>query len=176
MEGSKTLTEYAPETDAKADDSQSSPPERLLKPVSDDLALKLVAGDGHLVYLENHGKERYLLKDEHDRWIIIYRTDSPESGTKYTKWVYLPDGKPEEIAKIGPEHRTVLGYRYVQRQNVPEPDDCTVTASIVGSPSRDVQSICFSCDTEFEDSVEHALHCWSAHPQVPKPSRPGSTR
>jgi hypothetical protein len=56
------------------------------------------------VYLQNRGTERYLFRDAHERWFILH-SSAKESVDDFIRWVYLPDGKPAEIARTAIRQR-----------------------------------------------------------------------
>ena len=72
--------------------------DQLLKPVSPSLGLQLVPGRGDPIYLQNRGTERYLFRDDHERWFIL-QPSAKKSVDDFVRWVYLPEGKPAEIAE-----------------------------------------------------------------------------
>ncbi len=51
--------------------------------------------------------------------------------------MYIPEDKPAEIARTALRQRTVIGYRYVQRGETPEPVATTMTAMFVSGPWPD---------------------------------------
>jgi len=85
------------------------------------------------MYLQNRGIERYLFQDDYGRWFIL-QSSAKESVDDFTRWVYLSEYKPAEIGRTAMRRRTVVGYRYVQRGEAPEPVATTVTAMFVSEP------------------------------------------
>ena len=158
------------------DDADSQPErgqsafDRLLDPISPALGLQLIPSRGDSVYLQNRGPERYLFRDDHERWFIL-QPSVKKSVNGFVRWVYLPDDKPTEIARTAIRQRTVIGYRYVQRGEAPEPVSTTVTAMFVSEPWPDDTYECGSCGAEFESPRAHALHCWESHPWIPNPEQ-----
>ncbi|WP_396614063.1 hypothetical protein ACH9L7_19945 (plasmid) [Haloferax sp. S1W] len=71
--------------------------ERLLTPISPSVGLRLVPGRGNPLYLQNRGTERYLFRDEHDRWFII-QPSAKDSEDAFIRWVYLPENKSDRLA------------------------------------------------------------------------------
>ena len=67
-----SLDEFVAEagSDSRTDDDPSVV-NQLLKPVSPSLGLQLVPGRGDPIYLQNRGTERYLFRDNHERWFIL---------------------------------------------------------------------------------------------------------
>ena len=122
------------------------------------------------VYLQNRGTGRYLFRDNHERWFIL-QASAKKSVDAFVRWVYLPDNKPAEIARTAMRQRTVIGYRYVQWSEAPEPASTTVTAMFVSEPWPDDTYECGSCGAEFESPRAHALHCWESHPWIPTPKQ-----
>lgn len=169
--GNTQLDEFADRCDtASTSGDDLSVVDQLLKPVSPSIGLRLIPSRGDPIYLQNRGKERYLFRDEHDRWFIL-RTSAKESIDEFVRWVYLPEDKPAEIARTALRQRTVVGYRYVQRSEAPKPVATTVTAMFVREPWPDTTYGCGSCGERFDLPEVHALHCWEAHPRVPNPEQ-----
>jgi len=66
MTGEATLDDF--ETENSAGESNSlTLEERLLTPISPSIGLRVIAGRGDPLYLQNRGTERYLFRDDHDR-------------------------------------------------------------------------------------------------------------
>jgi hypothetical protein len=165
------LDEFTAEEDSdNQPERDPSVVERLFDPISPAQGLRLIPGQGDPVYLQNRGTERYLFRDAHERWFIL-QPSAKESVDDFVRWVYLPDGKPAEIARTAIRQRTVRGYRYVQRSGAPEPVGTTVTAMYVSEPWPDDVYECGSCGAEFESPRAQALHCWEDHPWVPNPEQ-----
>lgn len=166
-----SLDEFETESgsDSQLDDDPSVV-DRLLEPISPSLGLRLIPGHGDPMYLRNRGTERYVFRDDHERWFIL-QPSAKESVDGFARWVYLPEGKPAEIVWTGLRQRTVIGYRYVQRNEAPEPRATTVTAMFVSEPWSDATYKCGSCGREFDSPQSHARHCWEAHPWVPNPEQ-----
>ncbi|PAU81477.1 hypothetical protein CK500_14330 [Halorubrum salipaludis] len=166
-----SLDEFVAEADSDSrTDDDPSVVDQLLKPVSPSLGLRLVPGRGDPIYLQNRGTERYLFRDDHERWFIL-QPSAKKSVDDFVRWVYLPEDKPTEIARTAMGQRTVLGYRYVTRSEAPEPVATTVTAMFVSEPWPDATYECGSCSREFDSPHSHARHCWEAHPWVPNPEQ-----
>ena len=103
------LDEFAAEEDSdNQPERDPSVVERLLDPISPAQGLRLIPGQGDPVYLQNRGTERYLFRDAHERWFIL-QPSAKESVDDFVRWVYLPDGKPAEIARTAIRQRTVRG-------------------------------------------------------------------
>ena len=165
------LDEFAVEGDSDSHPERgSSVVDRLLDPISPALGLRLIPGQDDSVYLQNRGTERYLFRDDNERWFIL-QPSAKKSVDDFVRWVYLPEGKPAEIARTARRRRTVTGYRYVQRGEAPEPVSTTVTAMFVSEPWPDDTHECGSCGAEFESPRTHALHCWESHPWIPTPEQ-----
>ncbi|QCP89556.1 hypothetical protein E6P14_01090 (plasmid) [Haloarcula marismortui ATCC 43049] len=165
------LIEFAAEEDSNNQPERDpSVVERLLDPISPALGLRLIPGRGDPVYLQNRGTERYLFRDAHERWFIL-QPSAKESVDDFVRWVYLPEGKPAEIARIAIRQRTVLGYRYVQRSEAPEPVATTVTARYVSEPWPDDVYECGPCGELFDEPQTHAVHCWKEHFWIPNPKQ-----
>ena len=144
--------------------------ERLLTPISRSVGLRVIPGRGDPLYLQNRGTERYLFRDEHDRWFII-QPSAKDSEDAFVRWVYLPDNKPERLSRSALHRRTVIGYDYVRRSDAPDPVQSTVTAMFVTGCWPETTYECGSCEARFDTAREHALHCWDAHPWVPNPEQ-----
>lgn len=157
------------DSDSRSDDDLSVV-NRLLKPISRSLGLRLIPGRGDPMYLQNRGTERYLFRDDHERWFIL-QPSAKKSVDDFVRWVYLPEDKPAEIARTAMRQRTVIGYRYVTRSEAPEPVATTVTAMFVSESRPEDTYECGSCGAEFESPRPHALHCWESHPWVPNPEQ-----
>ena len=153
-----------------ADQRATSVVDRLLDPISPALGLRLIRGRSDSVYLQNRGTERYLFRDDHERWVIL-QPSVKKSVDGFVRWVYLPDDKPAEAARTAMRQWTVIGYRYVQRSEALEPVSTTVTAMLVSEPWPDDTYECGSCGAEFESPRAHALHCWESHPWIPNPEQ-----
>ena len=165
------LDEFAVEGDSDSQPERGpSVVDRLLDPISPALGLRLIPGQGDSVYLQNRGTERYLFRDDHERWFIL-QPPAKKSVDAFVRWVYFPDNKPVEIARTAMRQRTVIDYRYVQRGEAPEPVSTTVTAMFVSEPWPDDTYECGSCGAEFESPRAHALHCWESHPWIPTPEQ-----
>jgi len=93
--------------------------ERLLTPISPSVGLRLIPGRGDPLYLQNRGTERYLFRDEHNRWFIL-QPSAKDSEAAFVRWVYLPADRPERLAQSALRRRTVIGYDYVQRSAAPD--------------------------------------------------------
>ena len=143
--------------------------DRLLEPISPTLGLRLIPGDGDPFYLQNRGTEQYLFRDEHSRWVILQ--PSADRSDEFVRWVYLPNDKPQTVARTAIRQRTVIGYDYVRQTDAPDPAHSTVTAMFVADRRPDTSVNCGSCGASFETTGNHALHCWGAHPWVPKPAQ-----
>lgn len=66
------LDEFAAEGDSDSQPERApSVVDRLLDPISPALGLRLIPGRGDSVYLQNRGTERYLFRDDHERWFIL---------------------------------------------------------------------------------------------------------
>jgi len=144
--------------------------ERLLKPICPSVGLRLIPGRGDPRYLQNRGTERYLFRDEHDRWFIL-QPSAKDSEAAFVRWVYLPEDKPERLARSALRRRTVIDYDYVQRSTAPDPIRSTVTAMFVSEGWPETTFKCGSCEALFDTARNHALHCWDAHPWVPNPEQ-----
>lgn len=70
MTGEATLDDFGA---AKSSGESRSPSleEHLLTPISSSVGLRLIPDRGDPLYLQNRGTERYLFRDEHDRWLIL---------------------------------------------------------------------------------------------------------
>jgi len=170
MTGNAALTDFEW---AAVEPEEPDPPsleDRLLEPVSTDLGLRLIPGQGDPFYMKNRGEERYLFRDEHDRWFII-QPSAKDSEDEYIRWVFLPDNEPLQIARIGIEQRTVIGYDYVRRSEAPEPVESTATAMFLTARWEKTTYECGACGDEFAEPIDHALHCWEEHPWIPKPGQ-----
>ena len=70
MTGEATLDDF--ETENSAGESRSlTLEERLLTPISPSIGLRVIPGREDPLYLQNRGTERYLFRDDHDRWFIL---------------------------------------------------------------------------------------------------------
>ena len=108
MTGKATLGDF--EVEKPSDESRSlTLKERLLTPISPSVGLRLIPGRGDPLSLQNRGTERYLFRDDHDRWFIL-QPSAKKSVDGFVRWVYLSEDKPAEIARIGLRQRTVIGY------------------------------------------------------------------
>ena len=144
--------------------------DRLLTPISPTVGLRLIPGRGDQFYLQNHGTERYLFRDEHDRWFVL-QPSAKASEDAVVRWVYLPEDRPERLARSALRRRTVIGYDYVRRSAAPDPFRSTVTAMFVAEHWPETTYECGSCETRFETARDHAVYCWEAHPWVPNPEQ-----
>jgi len=164
-----TLDEFEDETSSSGSNSVALE-ERLLSPISPSVGLRLIPGGGDPLYLQNRGTERYLFRDEHDRWFIL-QPSAKDSEAAFVRWVYLPEDKPERLARSALRRRTVIGYDYVRRSAAPSPVRSTVTAMLVSERWPDAIYECGSCGALFDSARNHALHCWDTHPWVPNPEQ-----
>ena len=169
MTDEATLDDFKPENSAGESRSLTLE-ERLLTPISPSVGLRLIPGRGNPVSLQNRGTERYLFRDEHDRWFIL-QPSAKASEEAFVRWVYLPDDKPERLARATLRRRTVIGYDYVRRAAAPSPVRSTVTAMFVAERWPETTYECGSCEALFDSARNHALHCWNAHPWVPNPEQ-----
>ncbi|SDY31871.1 hypothetical protein SAMN04487946_11128 [Halobellus clavatus] len=160
-----TSTETEPE-----DTASPSLEERLLAAVSTTLGLRLIPGTGEPFYLKNRGKERYLFRDDHAHWYIL-QPSAKASEEAYVRWVFLPEDKPTYLARTGLEHHTVVGYDYVRRFEAPDPVETTVTAKELTVRWGETTYECGGCGEDFDESLDHALHCWEEHPWIPTPGQ-----
>ncbi|GAB7120991.1 hypothetical protein [Natrinema pallidum] len=144
--------------------------ERLLNAISSTVGLRLIPGRGDPFYLQNRGTERYLFRDEYDRWFIL-QPSAKASEDAFVRWVYLPEDRPERLAQSALRRRTVIGYEYVRRAAAPDPVRSTVTAMFVTEHWPEATYECGSCESRFDSARNHALHCWEAHPWVPNPEQ-----
>ena len=144
--------------------------DRLLSPISSSVGLRLISGRGDPFYLQNRGTERYLFRDEYDRWFIL-QPSAKDSEDAFVRWVYLPEDRPERLAQSALRRRTVIGYDYVRRSAAPDPIRSTVTAMFVTERWHETIYECGSCEALFDTARDHALHCWEAHPWVPNPEQ-----
>jgi hypothetical protein len=170
MTENTTLTAY---TSTETESEEPTPPsleDRLLGAVSTTLGLRLIPGTGDPFYLQNRGKERYLFRDEYDRWYIL-QPSAKDSEDGYVRWVFLPDEKPARLARTAIEQRTVIGYDYVRRAKAPAPVETTVTAKELTSSWGETTYECGACGEDFAEPLNHALHCWDEHPWIPTPGQ-----
>jgi hypothetical protein len=170
MTENATLTAY---TSTETEPEDAAPPsleDRLLAAVSTTLGLRLIPGTGGPFYLKNRGNERYLFRDDHDRWYIL-QPSAKASEDGYVRWVFLPEDKPTRLARTGLEHRTVVGYDYVRRSEAPDPVETTVTAKELTSSWCETTYECGACGEDFDEPLNHALHCWENHPWIPSPGQ-----
>jgi hypothetical protein len=168
MTENATLAAY---TSTETEPEDAAPPsleDRLLGAVSTTLGLRLIPGTGDPFYLKNRGRERYLFRDDHDRWYIL-QPSAKASEEGYVRWIFLPEDKPTCLARTGLEHRTVVGYDYVHRSEAPDPVETTVTAKELTTSWGRTTYECGSCGEDFDEPLEHALHCWEKHPWIPSP-------
>ena len=163
------LGEFTSDEEGSSEPSTPSLVKRLLAPIGPTLGLRLVPGDGDLFSLQNQGRERYLFRDEHGRWLVLQ--PSADRSDEFVRWVYLPDDKPQTVARTALRQRTVIGYDYVQRADAPDPAQTTVTAKFVADRFPESTIKCGSCGASFETTGNHALHCWDARPWVSKPAQ-----
>ena len=164
-----TLDEFEAET-SSGESSSIALEDRLLSPISPSVGLRLIPGRGDPLYLQNRGTERYLFRDEHDRWFIM-QPSAKASEAAFVRWVYLPADKPDRLARSALRRRTVIGYDYVRQSATPDPVRTTVTAMFVTERWPETTYECGSCEALFDTPREHALHCWDAHPWVPNPEQ-----
>ncbi|MBX0325050.1 hypothetical protein EGH21_18640 [Halomicroarcula sp. F13] len=169
MTSEATLGEFKVE-ESSGESRSPSLEERLLTPISPSVGLRLIPGRGDSLYLQNRGTERYLFRDEHDRWFVL-QPSAKDSETAFVRWVYLPNDKPERLARAALRRRTVVGYDYVRRGAAPTPVRSTVTAMFVAERWPETTYECGSCEALFDSARNHALHCWNAHPWVPNPEQ-----
>lgn len=170
MTENATLAAY---TSTETESEDSAPPsleDRLLAAVSTTLGLRLIPGTGDPFYLKNRGKERYLFRDDHDRLYILHPS-AKASEDGYVRWVFLPEDKPTRLARTGLEHRTVVGYDYVRRSEAPDPVKTTVTTKELTSSWCETTYECGACGEDFDEPLNHALHCWENHPWIPSPGQ-----
>ena len=169
MTSEATLDEFKI-TKSSGESRSPSLEERLLTPISPSVGLRLIPGRGDPLCLQNRGTERYLFRDEHDRWFII-QPSTKDSEDAFVRWVYLPDNKPERLSKSALHQRTVIGYNYVRRSDAPDPVRSTVTAMFVTERWPGTTYECGSCEVRFDTARNHAIHCWETHPWVPNPEQ-----
>lgn len=169
MTSEVTLDEFEKET-LSGESSSLALEDHLLSPISPSVGLRLIPGRGDPLYLQNRGTERYLFRDEHDRWFIL-QPSAKASEAAFVRWVYLPADKPDRLARSALRRRTVIGYNYVRRATAPDPVRSTVTAKFVTERSPETIYECGSCEALFDTARDHALHCWEAHPWVPNPEQ-----
>ena len=169
MTSEATLDEFEAETSSGKLHSLALE-ERLLTPISPSVGLRLIPGRGDPLYLQNRGAERYLFRDEYDRWFIL-QPSAKDSEDAFVRWVYLPEDRPERLARSALRRRTVIGYDYVRRSTAPDPVRTTVTAMFVTERRPETIYECGSCEALFDTARDHALHCWDAHPWVPNPEQ-----
>ena len=125
MTTNASLDEFVAEADSDSQtDDDSSVVDQLLKPVSPSLGLQLVPGRGDPLYLQNTGTERYLFRDNHERWFIL-QPSAKKSVDNFVRWVYLPEDKPTEIARTadGPTDGSRLQVRFTERGSRAGGDD-----------------------------------------------------
>jgi hypothetical protein len=176
------MTENAVITDFSSPEADTTPPdyptleERLLNPISSTLGLCLLAGangsnaTGKGRPRHPRYRDRYLFRDEHARWFILY--PSPKASEHaHVRWVYLPDDKPTRFARVGLKRRSAIGYDYVRSTEAPDPIRTTVTANELASEWGDTTYECFTCGYTFDAPLDHAVHCWEEHPSIPTPSQ-----
>jgi uncharacterized C2H2 Zn-finger protein len=169
MTGKATLDDF--EVEKPSDESRSlTLEERLLTPISPSVGLRLIPGRGDPLSLQNRGAERYLFRDDHDRWFIL-QPSAKDSEQAFVRWVYLPEDRPKRLARSALHRRTVIGYDYVRRSSAPDPIRSTVTAMFVTERWPETTYECGSCEALFDTARDHALHCWDAHPWVPNPEQ-----
>jgi hypothetical protein len=85
MTGEATLDDF--ETETSSGESRSlSLEERLLTPISPSIGLRVIPGHGDPLYLQNRGTERYLFRDDHDRWFIL-QPSAKDSEEAFVRWV-----------------------------------------------------------------------------------------
>ena len=111
-----------------------------------------------------------IFRDEHDRWFIL-QPSAKDSKKAFVRWVYLPEDRPERLARSALRRWTVVGYDYVRRSAAPNPVRSTVTAMLVTERWPETTYECGSCEALFDTARDHALHCWDAHPWVPNPEQ-----
>ena len=108
MTGEATLDDF--EAEKPAGESHSlTLEERLLTPISPSVGLRLIPGRGDSLYLQNRGTERYLFRDDHDRWFIL-QPSAKDSEQAFVRWMYLPEDRPKRLARSALHRRTVIGY------------------------------------------------------------------
>ena len=169
MTGKATLDDF--ETENTTDGPRSlALEERLLTPISPSVGLRLIPGRGDPLSLQNRGTERYLFRDDHDRWFIL-QPSAKDSEEAFVRWVYLPEDRPKRLAQSALRRQMVIGYDYVRRSAAPDPIRSTVTAMFVTERWPETTYECESCEALFDTAREHALHCWVAHPWVPNPEQ-----
>ena len=169
MTGEATLDDF--KTEKPSDESRSlTLEERLITPISPSVGLQVMPGRGDPLTLQNRGTERYLFRDAYDRWFIL-QPSAKDSQEAFVRWVYLPEDRPERLARSAFRRRTVIGYDYVRRSAAPDPIRSTVTAMFVAERWPKTTYECGSCEALFDTARDHALHCWDAHPWVPNPEQ-----
>ncbi|MHC3381804.1 hypothetical protein [Haloarcula sp. H-GB5] len=169
MTSEVTLDEFEEET-LSGESNSLALEDRLLSPISPSVGLRLIPGRGDPLYLQNRGTERYLFRDEHDRWFIL-QPSAKASEEAFVRWVYLPADRPKQLAQSALRRRTVIGNNYFRRSTAPVPVRTTVTAMFVTERWPETTYKCGSCEALFDTPREHALHCWDAHPWVPNPEQ-----
>jgi hypothetical protein len=169
------MTENTVITGFSSPEADPTPPdypaleERLLKPISSTLGLRLLAGTNG-PDASAKCRDRYLFRDEHARWFILY--PSPKASEHaHVRWVYLPDDKLRRFARVGLKRRSTIGYDYVRRIEAPDPIRTTVTANALASKWGETTYGCFTCGHTFDAPLDHAVHCWEEHPSIPTPSQ-----
>lgn len=94
-----TLDEFEAETSSRKSHSLALD-ERLLTPISPFVGLRLLPGRGDPLYLQNRGTERYLFRDEHDRWFIL-QPSAKDSEEAYVRWGISPGGQARTAGTVG---------------------------------------------------------------------------
>lgn len=170
MIGNTTLTDFnSPETDPITP-NHTALEDRLLEPISSTLGLRLIAGTSGSTNAMGAYRDRYLFRDEHARWFILY--PSPKASERaHVRWVYLPHNKPTGFVRVGLKRGSVIGYDYVRRTEGPDPIRTTVTAKELTSKWADTIYECFTCGRTFDAPLDHAVHCWEEHPSIPTPGQ-----
>ena len=92
-----TLNDFETET-SSGESSSLTLEERLLKPISPSVGLRVIPGRGDPFYLQNRGTERYIFRDERGRWFIL-QPSAKDSEEVFVRWVYLPADRPERLAR-----------------------------------------------------------------------------
>jgi uncharacterized C2H2 Zn-finger protein len=85
--------------------------------------------------------------------------------------VYLPENRPERLARSVLRRRTAIGNDHVRRSAAPDSVRSTVTAMFITERWPETTYECGSCEALFDMARDYVLHCWDAYLWVPNPEQ-----
>lgn len=170
MTGNAALTDFGSSEPEPVAPEPTTLEDRLLEPVSTTIGLRLIDHVPATSDSDDTNRDRYLFRDEHDRWFVLHQSASA-SEDDHVRWVYLPEDYSVRFVRFGLKRRSVIGFDYVHRSEAPNPIRTTVTAKELTPNWGGTSYECFSCGDTFDATIDHAVHCWDEHPSTPTPGQ-----